>query len=322
MAKITCAISGLKFTTSAFDTLSIPHTSGYYHPIFAASYTQLHQYYTKHCKGLLTPNDSYLLFLAFLHASDKIEWIVPVALSPNNSGTKRLIQNSLAQLIRVLEKTAIIRHPSFKQPSFKVTPEGNHLEQIPNWIQAWDDNIYLFYNEKATEKEQHDLILIENRLSRLILSGEKPERYSHVIASWASQAAIFPPHKDEYWQRTIRSCFNIDKMFNTPLKDLKEIKDFIECNIEAGSIHFHTLCHVLNEGISRHMDYLGGSSLALGYELLPARTPAQKAKEEIGENKIKEITEKAPEKEPVVTDYPDFVTYLQAKLAYRVAKFK
>ena len=40
------------------------------------------------------------------------------------------------------------------------------------------------------------------------------------------------------------------KMFNTPLVLLKEIKDYCECNIEAGSIHFHTLIQVLQEGIS------------------------------------------------------------------------
>jgi len=44
MARIICAISGVTFTTSFFEepTLAIPHTAGYFHPIFAASYSQLH----------------------------------------------------------------------------------------------------------------------------------------------------------------------------------------------------------------------------------------------------------------------------------------
>lgn len=319
MARITCAISGIRFNCSYLEGITIPHTEGYFHPIFALPYTQLHHLYSKHCKGELTSNDSYLLFMAFIHSSGKVEWVHPSTCNPNDANTKKLIENNLAQLIQVLEHTGIIRHPSFKQPSFRVTYENADLRQISNWIKEWADNIEVFRSGKADMRQQEDLQKVENRLSYLILSGEKPERFSHVIASWANQAAEFPEDKAELYMKTIRSCFNINKMFNTPLSLLKEIKEYCESNIEVGSIHFHTLSHVIKEGISRHVDYLGGSSLALGYTLLPSLSEKGKEAELKNAAEIATLASKAPATAPQEKDYSTSLEFLRAKLAYRVA---
>lgn len=319
MARITCAISGIRFQCSYLEDTSIPHTEGYFHPIFAVPYKQLHRLYTRHCRGELSSNDSYLLFIAFLHSSGKVYWKYPASCNPNDARTKKLIENNIGQLIAVLEKSALIQHPSFIQPSFKVSYEVSSLEQIPNWIGAWEDNILRFQAGAATIREQHDLMAVENRLSALIHSGEPPERYSAVIASWASKAGSFPLDRDEEWQRTIRSCFSITKMFSTPLPLLKEIKDYCETNIVAGSIHFHTLCNVLREGIARHHDYLGGSSLAIGYTLLPTSTAAREA-EKKNEAELLVIASNAPASMPEAADYASSLDLLKAKLAYRVAK--
>ncbi len=321
MAKITCAISGVRFSCSGLDSISIEHTAGYFHPVFALPVKSLYPLYTQHCKGYLSSRDSYLLFLAFIHATEQVKWTHPVALNPSSPKTIALIENNLAQAIRVLEQTAAISHPSFSQPSFKVTYENCQLVQISNWIEAWQENIDDFKHGRADLRQLQDLQAIENKLSRLILSGEKPERFSTTIAAWASQAAEFPPELDELYQRTIRSCFNITKMFNTPLTLLKEIKDYCECNIEAGSIHFHTLSQVLKEGIKRNTDYLGGSSLALGYTLLTseAATPEQKERELKNQAEVAALAAKAPEVKPVRADYPTSLDFLKAELAYRVA---
>lgn len=323
MSRITCAISGIRFNTSFLDSISIPHTVGYFHPIFAVEHKTLYHLYSKHCKGELTSNDSYLLFLAFLHSSGQVDWLHPVALNPNDSSTKRLIQNNLSQLISVLEKTGLISHPSFKQPSFNVTVDNCFLGQIPNWILAWESNILDFQQGRADIKTIRSLQEVENRLSHLILSGEKPERYAHVIASWAEQAADFPLDKTEGWKKTIRSCFSITKMFNTPLVELKEIKDFCECNIEVGSIHFHSLMNVLKEGIHRHVNYLGGSALALGYILLEVPPEKDTLKHRANEAKnnaeLLTLAANAPESYPIESDYPTSLAFLKAKLAYRVA---
>lgn len=334
--RITCAISGLRFDTSYLEGISIEHTEGYFHPVFALPYRNLHHLYVQHCKGELTCNDSYLLFLAFLHSSGKVTWKHPATLKPTDARTKKLIENNLRQLIRVLEKTAVIKHPSFRQPEFKVTLDTSSLEQIPNWITAWNANIEFFQKGLVDIRVAQSLQEVENKLSYHIISGAEPQRYSYIIAKWASQAAGFPLDKDENWQKIIRSCFSITKMFNTPLPLLKEIKDYCECNIEAGSIHFHALSEVLREGISRHVDYLGGSSLALGYTLLPTLTDS--SSESTGTDSVSPVPLKSLEQErksaeelltiaasaptapPVPSSYPDTLSFLKAKLAFRVAK--
>jgi len=318
MANIACAISGIKFTCSHLEDTYIPHTAGYFHPIFAIPYKSLHHLYSQYCKGQLAPNDSYLLFLAFLHATDQVTWDSPATLDPASASTIGMIANNLGQLVRVLEKTDCISHPSFTQPSFRVTYDTSTLHQIPNWISAWQENIERFLSGRIDKRTQESLQKVENKLTYLILSGDKPETYAGVIAAWADQAAEFPPHHRELWIKTISSCFNITKMFNTPLPLLKEIKNYCECNIEVGSIHFHTLSHVLKEGIHRHIDYLGGSSLALGYTLLPTSAD-QKERELKGAAEVATIVARATELPPVRSAYTSSLDFLKAKLAYKVA---
>lgn len=315
MTQVTCAISGMKFKVDYFNNLAIPHTEGYFHPIFAAPYIVLHQLYSKHCRGELTSNDSYLLFMAFLHSSDKITWKHPAACNPNEQKTKQLVENNLAQLIEVLEKSAIIKHPRFSQPNFRVTYENCNLHQIPNWIKAWETNIEGFMRGRIRQLYYEDLQQVENKLSKLILSGEDPARFSHIIAEWADRAAEFPKDKADDWKKVIRFSFSPTKMFNTPIAKLKEIKDYCECNIEVGSIHFHTLCTTLKTGITNHIDYLGGATLITDFTLLPA---AMKESELKTSSELAMIAEKAPDVEPLKMDYSSSLKFLKAKLAYRV----
>ena len=325
MAKITCAISGIRFECSYLNTLEIEHTAGYYHPIFAAPYSTLYKLYTAHTKGYLKPADSYLLFLAYLHSSGQVEWGYPLTLDPKSASTKQLVENNIRQLIAVLEKTATVQLSSFSQPSFVTSYDNCRLETVHNWIEAWEENLSDFKNNRADMIEIEALSKIERKLGKLILSGEPPEGYSKTIAHWANKAATFPYDKEEEYIAAITSCFNTNKMFNTPLATLKEIKDYCECNIAAGSIHFHTLMLVLKEGIFRHHDYLGGSILSLGYEVLPSLASLEDkqelaAKQEKAAATLEAIRNSASTAAPVATDYPDSLSYLRARLAYRSSK--
>jgi len=240
-----------------------------------------------------------------------------------------MVENNLSQLLRVMHKTAAIQHPRFIQPSFRVTYENSGLKQIANWIKAWEENISYFYTGRADEAEQEALQRVENKLTALILGGESPEKYAGVIADWASKAAEFPPAVAAEWRAIICKCFNITAMFNTPLTKLTEIKEYCESNIEVGSIHFHTLCKVLKEGIGRHVDYLGGSSLALGYKLLPTSSDGAGLQEPINladrekaaksQEDLLRIATNAPKQAPIATDYPSNLEFLKAKMAFRIA---
>lgn len=322
--RVTCAISSVKFEVPGFTRVNIPHSQGYFHPVFALKQKQLYTLYRLHCTGELTDTDSYLVFLALLHSSGKIEWNHPATRNPNDPNTKKLVQNNIAQLIRVVEKTALIKHPGFKQPEYRVNLHNSSLETLPNFIKAWEENIIFFNQKRATIRARQELLEIENRLSALINSGVSPEKYAYLVANWAREAGDFPPDKAELWTKTIRSCFNIDKMFKTPLSLLKEIKDYCECNIEAGSLYFHALSEALKEGISKHVDYLGGGSLALGYTILPNFSTGSSLedakKQEEMKQKLEELSLTAPEVPPNKYDYPDTLSYVKAKMAFRIAQ--
>lgn len=311
MAKITCAISGIRFSCDHLP-LVLGSNIGYYHPVFALPHKKLYGLYSKHCSGHLTATDSYLLFLAFLHNTGQVEWTVPAACNPTDSRTIALIENNLRQLIEVTELTGAILHPSFEQPSFKVSVDNSSLETVPNWIHAWDTNLELFKRGSAAQKYQEDLQKVENKLSYYIKSGMRQEEYVAQVASWASKAAAFPKEKHEQFTKIIRSCFNSGKMFSIPLPEIKEVKAFCEENIEAGSIHFHTLMEVLREGVSRHTDFLGMNPVALGYTLLDADTS-------VNDEKIAQIIAAAPTDTPVRGDYGSNLEYIRAKLRYKTA---
>lgn len=319
MANITCAISGTKFEVSFLDSLNLPSSIGYYHPIFAAPQKALYNLYSAHCKGRLSKTDSYLLFLAFLHSSGLMIWDTHANLNPNNNSTTILVENNISQLISALERSNVITSSAFEQPYFRVTEDNASLQEIHLWIEALDDNIYEFYNYRADAREKESLRKVQADLSYLILSGEPPEVFAEVIAEWANKAAIFPEELRASYIKTISACFDAKKMFSTPLSLLKEVKAYCENNIEAGSIHFHTLMQVINEGIFKHIDYLGGSSTALGYTILHSLTDSENGTGGAKEAAILiSIAATAPSAIPILQDYPDKISYLKAKLAYKV----
>lgn len=307
--RATCAISGLTFSTD-YISRSIPHTAGYIHPIFAAPYTSLYSLYGEHFANKLSHTDSYLTFLAFIHSTDQVKWKHPASCEPNDPATRKLIENCFSELVSVIEKSACITHPKFKQPKFVVHLDNSHLAEIPHWIEAWQSNLDTFKRGYINDKIAEDLKSVENKLERLILSGSPPERYAHVLADWADRSAEFPEEKRELYKKTIRSCYNIDKMFNTPYAVLTELKEYCEYNLEVGSIHYHKLIEVIKGGIARHTNYLGAT---LGYTLLPE--DSSKTDEELAA-----ITESAPIEEPVRSNYSSDFEFLKAKLAFRVAE--
>ena len=96
----------------------------------------------------------------------------------------------------------------------------------------------------------------------------------------------------------------------------KEVKEYCEENIEAGSIHYHALMSTLREGTSRHTNFLGlgavGSLESKGYTLLPIDSTKN-------QTEVEAIIAKAPIDQPVRIDYNSDLEFIRAKLRYRVA---
>jgi len=308
MATIKCAISGLDIKVS-HGPFILDAKEGYYHPIFALPYKRLYGLYSKHIAGELTETDSYLLFLAFLHSTDQIEWNHPATRNPRDKTTIALVENNMQRLIQTIEKTNIIRHPSFKQPSFAVYKDNSSLLQIPRWIDAWNNNLNEFYLGEIAARDRENLVKVENKLQWWIKSQYTPERYIAYIARWASLAGEFPDSKKEAYMKTIRLSFSESKTFYNDIPALKEVLTYCENNIEQGSIYSYSLFSTLRTAIAKRSDFLG---LTNGYTLLPVDTTKNDIEVEV-------IKSKATLEPPVRTDYSSDIEFTKAKLRYRVA---
>lgn len=316
---ITCKISGVTYTLPHF--CHNPNISvGAIHPIFNLPKITLHSLYASYTKGDLCTVESYLLFLALLKHTRSIEFTCPAQYHMDEINTAALIAGNITQLVSVIERSAKILHPAFKQPSFKLAPYNADLSTVPNWIAAWQENITHWHTYNATQKEIESLQVVENALSSLISLGSTPQQYAVTLAEWADKAAEFPAHKEELWKRTIRSCYNKEKMFNTPLAVLKEIMDYIYENIQSDATHFHTLISTVRTGIENHIDYLGGCSMITDYILLPSISSPMYQADIANMEAVANIAANAPKNAPLREDYPDFAAYLRANLAYRSAK--
>lgn len=342
MAHVRCAISGVLFECSYMPKLRLPSSEGFPHPIFAANKSYLQQMYIDHCAGKLQPIDSYLLFMAILHSSGNITWNHNSTLEPTANSTQTMIENNISQLITVISKTEQIRHPRFKQPKYVVRAETANLSSVSSWIKAWQDNLDAFYAQLASNKERQDLTAVENKLAKLIFSYQSTQSYAKVIADWADKATGgFPAEHKAQWKEIITNCYNDNKMFRTNIETLHKLKEFCCANLEIGSIYFSELMQCLNEGISRHTNYLGGSLFDLGYSLVPLEgtqehldSPEGK-KLELGlqyklshkkelakeaEESLNKLIADSPLVEPVRSAYNDSLSFVQAKIAYRLAK--
>lgn len=317
-----CAISGITFKIAYSYNIEIPVTTGYYHPIFTLNSVTLYNLYESYTYGKLNNLDSYLLYLAILNSTGKIHWKSHIKSNPEDKSTQAIIANNIGKLIEVIAKTDSIKRVSFKQPEFCITKENNTIESTINFIKAWEENIEDFLAYSADARDRASLLEVENKLSRLILSGNKPESYAAVIADWAAIAGNFPEDSKELWVTTIRASFNKNKMFKTPLSLLKEIKTYCECNIEAGSIHFHSLMETLTTAVVNHLDYLGGTNPASSYTLLPEMITSKQLPKEVNKDKaaLDNVISKAPEKLPEEKDYSSKLDFIKAKLAYRASK--
>ena len=328
MTTITCAISGVTFNCTGIDNLHIPVSAGYFHPLFAATANDRQALYSRYCKGMLNPTDSYLLFLSILHASGNVEWYSHVKLDPKTQDAITLIDANISKLISAIEQSATIKHPQFFQPSFRVTDHNCDLSSIPAYIEELVSNVNDFRFGYASQKEADALQILENKLTALVLEGTNPDKTAAIIADWADKVGEFPPEVSDLYKKTIRACFSPTKMFNTPASLLHEIKAYCELNIEADSIHFHALTEVLTAGIANHLDYLGvGLVGSTALETLPVehkttatistRLPPVTTK---NQEAIAAIIAKAPKTLPQPADYTTNLEYLQAKLAYRAAR--
>ena len=316
MAKILCAKSGIQFNVDHFPISFTQNEC--HHPIFNASLKRLWKYYPKWQTGELDEIDSYLLFLSLLNATDLVEFRC-AALRHQN--TTNIIQQNMELLYSTIGHIAAIRNPRFILPRFVISPETKKLDNVKHWIALWQDTYLDFCNGLKNQDLKTKLQKREAALERLIKNPAiKPERYSHLLAQWACDAGQFPTFPlsikgsnisiAEYWKDIIQKCYNSTEIIQIEKKDLIELLEHCEENIELGSIFSYQLFTTLREGLETIDGFFGIGNTT--FSILSGD-------DDVGQSNLQLLINDAPVSEPRRMDYPSEFAYLKAKMKYSLA---
>ena len=322
--RILCAYSGIEFETS--------HVPGFlssreaYHPVFTLSPHKILNYSGKWAAGSLTPTDSYLLFLAGLHATELVEWRVPVLQTPR---TDSIVAQNMLQLFNVLGKLDVIKNPSFATPHYVISPETKTLDNVKYWLQAWLESYKDFQEGYKSVSLNQKILRKEFALERLIKSKHKdPSSYAHILAEWACLAGDFPTFAitlpdgsttdcATYWKSIIVQVGKRDAIWKINHDDLHELIEHCEDNLEAGTIYFHSLLTYLRnaeEEITNPFGFGRKPTKNTPFAILPDEDNSTETANLVN------IALTAPTELPQPSQYPTKLEYLKAKVAFQLAQ--
>ena len=326
MAKILCAKSGIEFSCEHLPfTLQSREVS---HPIFSVPSKKLISLAGQWAAGKLTPTESYLTYLSLLESTGLIEWRVPASY---HAKTASIIANNMEQLIHIVGKIEVIKHPSFVLPHFVISPDTSSLENSYHWIQIWNQN----FNDWAANVKSHyndqELIRREAGLQKLIKSSHKNiEDYPKILANWARMAGDFPTFNvtikgvrmeiGDYWESIIIKCAKADTIFQVPENDLRELIEHCEDNIVGdGSIYAIALMKYLRKGAEMQKNYLGLGDIDLSRSSVTAYR-ILKPNESAEDANIQNMIDSAPLTKPEKHQYPSLIEYIKAMARWNIAQ--
>jgi hypothetical protein len=327
MAKFTCGISGLRCEVS-YLPISLDSRE-YAHPIFFLPQKKLLGLVSKYEHGELGDIESYLLYLALFNSTDLVEFRVPASYDPKT--TPYILANGIEPLAKIAFKLNAITVPSFQCPKFVITPDTKNLSNSLHWIHAWESSLNDFMEGNRRRVINEEIEAIEARIYRMILDPNvKPEKHANTLAIWAAKAASFPEYQTktetifgnmslcEYWQLIIRKCVNEKAIFDVPAKDIAELIEHCETNLELGTIYSHSLLNLLRDGREKQISYLGLGNLD-EYTLSEPFVILEDS-DDTGDANLISVINSAPTIEPKRMDYKSEFDYQRARIRYLAAK--
>lgn len=319
MATISCKYSGIQFRCEHF---SIHLQDGEaYHPIFNVPLKRLFKYFTKWQSGELTQVDSYLLFLAYLHKTELVQWRIPC--SPSINTVNQIVQSNMEPLFYTIGRIITIRHPRFVVPEFAITKQTSDLTNVSEWIKVWQECYDDFCNGLRDQELRSRLQRKESALERLIKNPAlKPERYSHILADWASEAAVFPQFVitnpttnieesvQSYWKQIIRLCYQKESLLAVPESDIQELLTHCEENLDLGSIQSYHLFNTLREGLQTVQGFFSNGPTS--YVILDSQS-------DLSDSQVELLKQDAPTSKPLRTAYPTEFAFFKAMMKYNLS---
>jgi hypothetical protein len=321
--KLLCSKSGILFSTQYFPYTD--NTGISCHPCFAIPQHKLLAMASKWAKREFTSADSYLYFLSLLNSTSLVEFRVPCKVT---SSTESIIESNMEDMIQLIGRMNLITHPHMVFSSIAISPENNTLENVKYWIALWQSQIDDFASGYASLYAERDMQRREAALEKLIKSSYKESVLAASIASWAEIAGVFPTFSvttqfgemtcAEYWKLIIRKCINKESIFQIPPKDITEVIEHCETEIEHGSIYAHTLMSILRSGLEKNKSFLGLGdwdieSSSLSYLIVEGEDSVEVAN-------FKLLESSAPSTEPRMTEYPSRFEYLKAKMKWELSQ--
>lgn len=318
--KVLCSKSGIEFQVSHFPAYATSGES--HHPIFDLPLKRLWKYYPKWQAGELTETDSFLLFVAYLNATEMVDFRCHIWQRPD---TAKIVASNMESLYHVIGNVITIKHPGFVIPRFVISPETRDLSNVRYWIQSWQNCYSDFLAGLKDQELRSRLQRKEAALERLIKNPAlKPSKYAVLLSNWAAEAADFPQFTmrdssgnettcSEYWQDIIVKCHTDTNIISIPEKDLMELLEHCEENLELGSIQSHHLFETLRLGLDTLQGFfsIGSPSFSILGE-----------NDSVGESNLQLLIDGAPITPPKRTDYANDFQFLRAKMKYQLAASK
>jgi hypothetical protein len=320
--KILCKFSGLEFAVQHFPfSLESREVA---HPVFYIPQPKLISAVAKKFPDNLSPIDSYLGFLAILHSTGKIDWKVPCIYTPE---IDKIIAQNMEGLLRTVTIISAIHHPAFQYPGFVITPDTRSLATVKHWIGIWQECIVQFQDGNKKAQLRDRIVRIESVMERFIKDPSKnPANYANQLANWAALAGEFPTGTvpvegkqvalSEYWKSIIKRAARAEAVFSIDDKDLAELIEHCEEEIDHGSIYAFTLMKVLREAQERKKNFLGLGDFDIRtstYRILSDADTTERAN-------ILAMIDSAPLEKPLESNYPSKVAYLRALYKWKAAQ--
>lgn len=313
--KLQCAYSGIQFECSHFSAYL---DKGVCHPVFLLSQEKLYRHYPKWLAGHMNDTDSYLLFLAALNSSGNIVWHTSARRTEH---TNAIVAKNMELLFHTLALVNQIKHPGFDVPSYAITGSTASLGNINDLLQMWKASYHEFVNGYKQQAIERDIHIAGEKLLKLINNPYiKPEKYAKILADWAEKAGEFPRSITptplgnmplaEYWKGIIIKCYNTESMLSIPKKDVVELLEYIEENIESGTVQSYHLFSTVREGLDRLSSFF---SVGTSFKILQKDDTVEQAN-------IKMLIEQAPETEPRRVDYPSEIAFIKARARWNLKK--
>ena len=310
-------MSGLEFKVEFFPVSLCSREA--HHPIFDLPLKKLWRFIPKWSAGELNQVDSYLLFLAFLNATDLVRFQTSAKVTEQ---TNSIVASQMQPLISAIQKISGIKHPVFAVPRFSINEVTSDLSTISALIQSWHEAHAEFLKGSAREKYKSKLQAKEVSLYKLIRSPQlNPKSYAHILASWAALAADFPEYQvkapdgsittlSQYWQDLIIRCHTDTEVISLPLADLEELLEHVETTVEVGTIFATHLFSTIRVGISTIKDF----------HLTPFTIVDSAEQAEVEAANLQNLIASAPEAEPKRTNYPNEFSFIKAKMKWQLAQ--